>query len=266
MSWTVSRFVCLALVITVVIGIGVVEPVVAEEAIDRVKTPWLVESASAAGLALPKRPRQIFAQSFAWVPLKKAIGGDVAVERWVNTPPPSLAGKYVLIEVWATWCPPCRRGLPLLNYFHEKYNDELVVVSVCETDEKALEAMNDPIKVGDIKCHLAIDTHKRLRSQLGAYGIPHAILIEPTEGVIIWEGMPTFIGHELSDEKMQKFLAVGRKAREAGTMPTVSPWSFVVKAPEPNETFALPPHPASKFGGGSSYGVPSTDAEAPAPR
>ncbi|MGL4944288.1 MAG: TlpA family protein disulfide reductase [Thermoguttaceae bacterium] len=225
------------------------------------ESPWLVESASAGGLTPPKRQRQIFAKSFQWVPIREAIGGDVEVERWVNSPPSDLAGKYVLIEVWATWCPPCRRGLPLLNYFHEKYKDELVVVSICETDEKALDAMNDPIRVGDIKCHLAVDTHRRLRSQLGAYGIPHAILIEPTEGVIIWEGMPTFIGYELSDDKMQKFLSVGRKARDDGKLPTESPFAFVAKQPDPDKKFDLPPHPANKFGAGSSYGVPSTDAD-----
>ena len=46
----------------------------------------------------------------------------LVVEKWL-TDEPATQGKYVLIEFWATWCPPCRKSIPKLNEFHQKFPD-----------------------------------------------------------------------------------------------------------------------------------------------
>ncbi len=209
--------------------------------IDLTKTPWLCESV---GLSPThpafSRPRTIWADSFRFVPLKD-IGeegekgdGKIVVERWVNDPPKDLAGKYVFVEVWATWCPPCRRSLPLLNFFQEKYKDRLTVVSICETDEKALEEMKGPLKLSEIQFHLAVDTNRRFADKLGVYGIPHAVILEPVSGAVIWEGMPTLPGYELDDKTIDKILAVGKRLKDAGKIPDQSPIQFVTEKADPN--------------------------------
>jgi len=204
--------------------------------IDLEKAPWLCESV---GLS-PTHPafsrqRMIWADSFRYVPLREITeDGKIIVERWVNEPPKDLAGKYVFVEVWATWCPPCRRSLPLLNFFHEKYKDQLVVVSICETDEKALEEMKGPLKLSEINFHLAVDTNRRFADKLGVYGIPHAVLLEPIHGAVIWEGMPTLPGYELDDKTMEKYLAVGKRLKEAGKFPEQSSISFTTNEADPN--------------------------------
>ena len=67
-----------------------------------------------------------------------------------NLPPPALfkgldgqglsseavAGKVVAIELWATWCPPCRGSLQHLGELQKRFGDRLVVVPVAiESDE-----------------------------------------------------------------------------------------------------------------------------------
>ncbi len=44
-------------------------------------------------------------------------------------------GKVVLIEFWATWCPPCIESIPYLNSLHEKYKEKDFVVLGINVDE-----------------------------------------------------------------------------------------------------------------------------------
>jgi thiol-disulfide isomerase/thioredoxin len=41
-----------------------------------------------------------------------------------------LAGRVVLVEFWATWCPPCRGTLGWLGELQKRYGDELAVVAI----------------------------------------------------------------------------------------------------------------------------------------
>src|SRR5262245_6026154 len=50
----------------------------------------------------------------------------------------SLAGKVMLVNFWATWCPPCRAEIPDLVALQEKYRDQLQIIGVLQ-DESSTE-------------------------------------------------------------------------------------------------------------------------------
>ncbi len=48
----------------------------------------------------------------------------------------SLIGKVVIVDFWASWCGPCRLGMPFLQELHEKYKDKGLEVVGINLDAK----------------------------------------------------------------------------------------------------------------------------------
>lgn len=141
----------------------------------------------------------------------KRLESFILVDEWYGEAPPDLKGKYVLVDFSASWCPACRKEIVELNRWFEKFGKELVVVSIYETDRKSIDNLAGNFKGKDLRYYVGIDTKRRTANALGVFGIPHAVLIEPLYAGIVWEGMPNQPGFELTDEIIEKVLAVGRR-------------------------------------------------------
>ncbi len=126
---------------------------------------------------------------------------EFVVEKWL-TPEPDRAGKFVLIDFWATWCPPCRKAIPELNAFQKKFAGKLVVIGVSDETEEKVRALNDP----KIEYSSAIDSKARMSKTLEVQGIPHCILIDP-KGIVRWEGFPLLEGEELTEKVVGDVIA-----------------------------------------------------------
>ena len=47
-----------------------------------------------------------------------------------------LKGKYVILDFWGSWCPPCIAGFPKMKEYYQKYNDKLEFVGIACNDKK----------------------------------------------------------------------------------------------------------------------------------
>jgi thiol-disulfide isomerase/thioredoxin len=73
----------------------------------------------------------------------------------------SLKGKVVLVEFWATWCPPCRSTLQWLGEVKKKYGDRVEVVALAvESPEKEARELASQVG-GDLRWAFATDATGR---------------------------------------------------------------------------------------------------------
>lgn len=113
-------------------------------------------------------------------------------------------GKVVLIDFWASWCPPCRRDMPFIASLYEKYKEQgLEVVGVSIDSDK--KAWSDFIKKSNMTwvqmSELKEWDDNQGRSDYNVESIPYTVLVD-REGIIQAEYLS---GLDL-EEKIQELL------------------------------------------------------------
>jgi cytochrome c biogenesis protein CcmG/thiol:disulfide interchange protein DsbE len=110
---------------------------------------------------------------------------------------PELKGKPLIVEFWATWCPPCRTSIPHLNELYKKFHKKgLEAVGVTKEDEAVVKAFQKDLPMD---YPVGLDKTGKLSTSFGVRGIPHAMLVDKS-GKIVWEGHPmTLTEKQLED-------------------------------------------------------------------
>ena len=100
----------------------------------------------------------------------------------------SMKGKYVYIDVWATWCGPCRAEIPFLKELEKSYhgkNIEFVSVSVdVEKDYEKWKTFVTEKALGGTQLYADKNWNSDFIKAFGINSIPRFILIDP-KGVVI---------------------------------------------------------------------------------
>jgi thiol-disulfide isomerase/thioredoxin len=123
---------------------------------------------------------------------------DLKVDYLKSTP--DLKGKVVILEFWATWCPPCRDSIPHLNKLYASLKDKgLEIVGVTDEDKRTIREFTKKVPMD---YPVAIDRDDKLSKAFGVRGIPHAVVADRT-GKIVWEGHPM----QLNEKSLEKWLA-----------------------------------------------------------
>jgi thiol-disulfide isomerase/thioredoxin len=88
-------------------------------------------------------------------------------------------GKVVLLNLWATWCLPCRKEMPALDRLQAAEGSNKFEVIAISVDRKGMEASKKFLAETGVKnLGLYVDTTARLNSDLKAIGLPATILID----------------------------------------------------------------------------------------
>lgn len=99
----------------------------------------------------------------------------------------ALKGRVVLLNVWATWCAPCRDEIPFLQQLHQtKAKDGLELVGV------SIDSQGEDEKVSEFARDIGMtytiwrDPDQRILSEYMAIGVPASYLID-RQGVLRWK-------------------------------------------------------------------------------
>lgn len=85
-------------------------------------------------------------------------------------------GKIIVLDFWATWCPPCRKALPIVAQTTAKFKDKGVVFCAVNQGENK-EKIKAFLGKEKIECNVALDSDSSVGDKYGASSIPRTVII-----------------------------------------------------------------------------------------
>ncbi|MDY6874024.1 MAG: TlpA disulfide reductase family protein [Chloroflexota bacterium] len=108
-------------------------------------------------------------------------------------------GTPVMVNFWATWCPPCRAEMPLIQEFQDDFEGKFVVLAVNGGESEA--EVRGFMEANDFTVTFLLDPENSVAQQYGVRGFPTSLFID-TEGFL-----QAFHIGELDENLMTSYLA-----------------------------------------------------------
>ena len=91
-----------------------------------------------------------------------------------------FSGKPVVINFWATWCPPCCSELGTFDKYAKKYKDDVVFMMINLTDgaRDSVESVSEFVSDAGYTFPLYFDTTQEAAGAYGVYYIPESVFID----------------------------------------------------------------------------------------
>jgi peroxiredoxin len=87
-----------------------------------------------------------------------------------------FAGQVVLVNAWATWCPPCKAEMPDLNAYYQTHQSEGFMILAVNAGDPAEDAAAFANQKG-LAFPVLLDPRTNLINSLGIYSFPTSILV-----------------------------------------------------------------------------------------
>lgn len=98
-----------------------------------------------------------------------------------------MRGKPVLLNVWATWCHPCRQEIPALEQLHRTYGPrglQVIGVSIDQGDQQ--QGIREFMQEFGASYPVWLDPDGEVQTVFSTMGVPNTFLIGPN-GEVLWK-------------------------------------------------------------------------------
>ena len=136
---------------------------------------------------VPNESIQEGGEELSWVSLE---GKNLSLSDFEGTP--------LLVNFWATWCPPCLAEMPLIQDFADQYQDQLVVLAINAGEDEAV--VRDFVMQQNLELTFLLDPTNSAAKYFRVYGFPTTLFFDG-DGVL----QSTHIG-ELNEALIQRYL------------------------------------------------------------
>lgn len=114
----------------------------------------------------------------AWAALKMPAFSGETVNGQGKFDSATLQGKVVLVNFWATWCPPCRKEIPSLMKLQDKYRDKGFAVVGVSLDEGGRTMVGTFLEKQGVKYPVILGDSTLAKGFGGVIGVPASFLVD----------------------------------------------------------------------------------------
>ncbi len=89
----------------------------------------------------------------------------------------SFHGQPVLVNFWASWCPPCRQEMATFEAYYQRYGNEGLAILAVNSDD-SMDVISSFRKQNGLSFHLLQDENKKTMEQYAVIGLPSSFFID----------------------------------------------------------------------------------------
>lgn len=112
-----------------------------------------------------------------------------------------LRGQRVMINFWATWCPPCRAEMPDMEEFYQDKDVEILAVDLTAT-ETSVEDVEAFVAEYDLSFPILLDEHTEVASLYRIQPIPTSFMVD-SDGVVQYQAYGA-INYDIMVQEFEK--------------------------------------------------------------
>lgn len=108
-------------------------------------------------------------------------------------------GKVVLINFWASWCPPCRKEMPSMERLYRQYQQQGLVILAVNVEKNGAQAVQRFLQQTPYSFPILLDTDAEVQNRYKVFRFPESFIIdrngkvvEKVIGAIDWTSGSTF--------------------------------------------------------------------------
>jgi len=122
-------------------------------------------------------------------------GGDIDLA--------ALRGKPAVINLWATWCGPCRREMPALERLSKEQAGKLVVIAIDQREDASV--VRSYLQRFGVTFAVGVDDGQRVGTDLHLIGLPSSFFVD--RNGIIRDAVDGEMTYDVMNEKARSLLA-----------------------------------------------------------